>query len=508
MSKHSILRPNFCPVGERGGGAQLVGMARKISLLAMAIMVGAILVPSWAVAQNYVSGTTISLNSNYAGYSSTIGDASIFTLPKGMRVIVVGQVDGGYVVDTVPEWKDQKGAVKAGTITLVEDGINKAFPRPKKRFVVYPNVGESRVNADLVSANSELGRTLQKSLGTDFSEVGEGYLPDEEEPMGDSAAGAPKKSAHTVADGREATFKSAKQTKLLKSGAVLRSEPSQNGHLVASLGKGARVEALGEQGAWTKIKNGKDVAWIATEMLEGAIPKETKVASTSPAPKALPAVVTGENGCLKFDPGNYTLAKVKAFIKRQKSLENKDIKGLKESFMNFFGPLSLHLSNISGYPASVMMSQWSEETGWGAGGTFGKGETLNIAGVSCFDERESFVSREAKFSKSGKSVNISTNCGTLRPGVEGDMYKGYKNLIEAGYDYVHNLVDNPNMAKPYEKVREVVKNMNLSSREKADQVISAIAKGGYATNAHYKKNLLSIMSTNGYWKYDQKELCK
>lgn len=452
---------------------------------------------SAANGKTFQPGDVVTVNLKTFGYQVRAGGEPNFIVPAGERIRVIERVGDGYLVESVPEWKDAEGKRKAGYL-LLADEADKAIILPTVQFVVYPATSPKKSDAlSLVLREGPSKAPVKKSAAS--NQIPSFDFADSESESSQGNGGAhhssslPKQSAEAPA-----SVAAHSQLKLLKS-AYLRAGPSTNDAVVGSLKAGASVTVLETSGDWSRIENGSVKAWVRNDFLEGpALPAPQKTAAPTPP-------VHKKSGCVSFFPEKYNAQSVKAFVKQQNALNGsgEDIKKKKKLFFEYFAPLAAHLSGVSGYPSSVILAQFLEETGWGTSEVLGKAN--NLAGVSCFQEHKDFKTTTLNFSKSGKTVTVSAACFVERPKDEGFWYRSFPSLIQAGYAYVHNLVENQKTAANYQDIRAAIKNPNLTTVQRRRAVVAGLKK--YAPN-NYPAKISAHIAEFNLDKYDNAELCK
>ena len=91
--------------------------------------------------------------------------------------------------------------------------------------------------------------------------------------------------------------------------------------------------------------------------------------------------------CIPYNKNQYGEnggAQLASYIKEE---AKKGTKAKKAAFFRAFGPLAVKMQDETGYPASALLSQWAEETGWGVSSRLlRKGN--GIGGHSCFSKKE------------------------------------------------------------------------------------------------------------------------
>ena len=159
--------------------------------------------------------------------------------------------------------------------------------------------------------------------------------------------------------------------------------------------------------------------------------------------------------CIPYNKDQYGAnggAQLASFIQSE---AGKGTAAKKAAFYRAFGPLAVKMQDETGYPASALLSQWAEETGWGvASKLLRKGN--GIGGHSCFSRKDSYeypVFRKPGTKEPG-SVNVS--CTYKRPSAEGHYYLTFETLEDSAYAQVHNLLFNKGTQRNYGGIRAEV----------------------------------------------------
>ncbi len=423
-----------------------------------------------ANANNFKSGDILGLNGPSFAYANK-NDS--YTVPSGMRLRVVEKrADGSYIVQPISSWTAGNGQTRTGHLL---HGQNKIAVDENLRLTVYPSRNAQNDPTLVFFGHDPVAATAfktQSSTAPTFLSEG-------------------KSSGHTNASltqGQNPNNKTMVRVKTRGSDLIVRSGPSQNHAILSRLPNGSSVEVL-KSGDWSQIRGDDGIeGYVSSDYLE----------------RASAPMVSASGDCLNYNPEVYSGASVEKFTQAQRG--ERDTARKKKAFFDYFAPLALHLQEISGYPASVMLAQWSAETGWGTSNVLEKAK--NIAGQSCFG-----FSREVKKIKldfpNGKSATISRSCDQPRPASEKYWYFRYTSAADSGYAYVHNLVANPKTARPYSGVRKAVQKAargESSGQELRDEVIAGL--GSYATDPDYQKNLRAALARDRLARFDEMRTCR
>jgi len=211
--------------------------------------------------------------------------------------------------------------------------------------------------------------------------------------------------------------------------------------------------------------------------------------------------------CIPYNKDQYGKnggAQLAAYIKSE---SGKGTAAKKAAFYRAFGPLAVKMQDETGYPASALLSQWAEETGWGVSSRLlRKGN--GIGGHSCFSRKDSYeypVFRKPGTKEAG-SINVS--CTYARPSNEGHYYLTFETLEDSAYAQLQNLLFNPRTQRNYGGIRSAVHAANVA-KEKADPKKVLDGMIGYAAfPPDYPQKLYKRIERDDLKKYDQLTICK
>lgn len=415
---------------------------------------------------------------------SPSGGAS-YLVPPGNRLKILNIVPNtvnagqGYYVELVQD--------EGASLRLTDSEMTPVIDVTGKRFVVYPSAEPGQgSNLDL-----DHRQEAEDYLNNEVYESSPSQQVSNDQDSGQLVISSPSIHVKQKIIKEETAPTYVEAVAYVNAGVNVRSGPSENYHIVGSLSRGTRIEVVGTDGEWVKIKDPSGFAWVHGAFVEESAPSSPRV--------------TQPDECFEFDPNKYSSENLRAFIKRQQELDNnKEVEKKKREFFNYFSGFARHLSQVSGYPASVMLAQWAGETGWGTSNVLY--HTFNFSGKSCFTKNSGFESAKVSFSHSKKSFVVNRNCAHPRRKKEGGYYAGYKNLFEAGYDYVHNLVERPDKARYYPELRKAIKSKKLAGKDLAIAVANGLK--AHATDEKYIEKNLDHMNENNLYKYDLAGSCR
>lgn len=197
-------------------------------------------------------------------------------------------------------------------------------------------------------------------------------------------------------------------------------------------------------------------------------------------------------------------AKLAAYIKEE---AKKGTKAKKAAFYRAFGPLAVKIQDETGYPASALLSQWAEETGWGVNSRLlRKGN--GIGGHSCFREQNVVHYPVFRVPGTKKPGHIEASCTYKRPKNEGAYYLTFKTLEDSAYAQVQNILFNPKVQKNYGEARVEVFNRRKAG-EKPDPYKVIDGLDGYAAfPPTYQKLLKDRVRNDNLQRFDDLTICQ
>lgn len=172
-------------------------------------------------------------------------------------------------------------------------------------------------------------------------------------------------------------------------------------------------------------------------------------------------------------------------------------KDRKQAFIDYFGPQAVSLQKATGYPASLMLSQWAEESGWGSSSNFRA--LNNIAGHRCW---KSGARNQSKIEIPGFEREIQTQCV---PGTGGKiLYLKFESPLDATLSYMQNLLYNEGTARAYRSIRaEVTK----QKEQGVDWKKLMPGLKSYCPHAHYQRNIPNLLRRNNLELWEKRDLC-
>lgn len=448
-------------------------------------------------------GDTVAFNHEMFGYDVFSNGEVNFSLPKNARVKIIEDAgNGGYLIEVVKEW-EVNGQKKVGMIRLLDEEGDVLTSPEAQQFLIHPSDSDMK-GVSIIDRGGAKAVPVTNILSVPVGN--KHYRLDEEEPIGLHALNGSLREVRASVE---------KPNKMrISDGAYMRSGPSQNYKILDSLKKGTEVEVVESQNGWSRITNGSVKAWVHSDLLEdiSSVPspdtqKSVLLKLKGPVPRGAirPPILSTSKNCLTFRKADYSNARVKAFIKNQRVLNAQGKTAeRKREFFSFFAPFAVHLAEVSGYPASVILAQWIGETEWGASNVLEK--TNNIAGYSCFKKRDSYKKETIKFAHSGEEISYSYNCNHERPKSEKGYYKGFENIIDAGYAIVYNVVGKSGTKDSYGEIRTAINNKKLSPKQKTAMVLRGLNK--YATDRNYVSKISGHVDVNNLGRYDVMGTCK
>lgn len=269
-------------------------------------------------------------------------------------------------------------------------------------------------------------------------------------------------------------------------------------------------------------------AWKLSDFFVTTDSQEEPPATVGPGGESLPITVpwsTGEEAPAKMAPAKEEPAKtepvktesIKPEAKKQEEtkpcvsgnclplpkLPAPDFKAIPqgkarvEAFKNYYGPLAVALQKATGYPASLMISQWAEESGWGSSTNYRV--MNNIAGHRCWKAGEK---RVIKVQIPGMEKEIVTSCE--RNGKGGILYLKFPNPIDSTLSYIQNLMYAENTAKAYQSIRAEVAKAKPGLVEWRKMMPGLRS---YCPWDQYQVNIPNILRNNKLEEWEKKEVC-
>ena len=211
--------------------------------------------------------------------------------------------------------------------------------------------------------------------------------------------------------------------------------------------------------------------------------------------------------CIPYNKDQYGEnggAQLSAYINEE---AKKGTRAKKAAFFRAFGPLAVKMQDETGYPASALLSQWAEETGWGVSSRLlRKGN--GIGGHSCFSRRAEVNYDVFRVPGTKNPGVIKASCTYQRPSNEGAYYLTFKTLEDSAYAQVQNILFNPRVQRNYRKARNEIF-QSVEEKRKADPAAVLMGLDGYAAfPADYKEQLVKRVRREKLEVYDQLTICQ
>ncbi len=213
------------------------------------------------------------------------------------------------------------------------------------------------------------------------------------------------------------------------------------------------------------------------------------------------------NKCIPYKReqfGKHGGANIAAYVK---AAEKKGgAKAKKAAFYRAFAPLAVKIQSDTGYPASALLAQWAEETGWGTSRLLRKGN--GIGGHSCFKRKSVVKYHVFKVPGKEKSGNINASCTYPRPKNEKHYYLTFETLEDSAYAQVQNLLYRKSTQKYYGKARHEISSA-IQERRLANprKVIDGLY--GYAAfPPSYRNSLKKRIKRDNLERFDKITICK
>ncbi len=211
--------------------------------------------------------------------------------------------------------------------------------------------------------------------------------------------------------------------------------------------------------------------------------------------------------CIPYNKDQYGKdggAQMAAYIKQE---ERKGTAAKKAAFYRAFGPLAVKMQDETGYPASALLSQWAEETGWGVRSNLLR-QGNGIGGHSCFSRKGSYDYPVFRKPGTKEPGNIKVSCTYPRPRNEKHFYLTFETLEDSAYAQVHNLLFNEKTVENYGGIRAEVHAANIAKR-KADPRKVLDGMVGYAEfPPDYPDKLYERIERDDLKRFDNLTICK
>jgi len=217
-----------------------------------------------------------------------------------------------------------------------------------------------------------------------------------------------------------------------------------------------------------------------------------------------PIVDNGNEGgpCVNYDEKLYKKSTSEgiAWMNKEGNSANK-----KQNFINYMAPIAVKVQQKTGLPASLIMAQAIQETGWGTSNLFAKGNAA--FGHSCWSKQSSHTRKVQISDSPAEFKDIKVKCKKKRPSSEGGRYLTFENMEDSVWAYADNVLYNEKTAKYYGKVRYAVKKAALEGKAASYRdVIPGLSS--YAADPGYQKKLGRLIKSKNLYKFDNLKLCE
>lgn len=222
--------------------------------------------------------------------------------------------------------------------------------------------------------------------------------------------------------------------------------------------------------------------------------------------------VEGEN-CVSFNEEEYGEEGGKKLGDAVRAGMQEGTAAKKEAFFKQMAPLAIRIQTKTGMPASLLLAQWAQETGWGVGSSNGSSprndilEDHNIiAGHSCWTRSETPEDMAISEDLDLGVTTINTRCNVERPANEGGFYLSFDTFEEGAYAHVQNLLKNPGTADAYEQIRQI-HSRAVENGQVADSLAMADGLSDYAADPNYVTSIKRLINDNDLQKFDAFSIC-
>ncbi len=316
----------------------------------------------------------------------------------------------------------------------------------------------------------------------------------------------------------------------------IRREPGMNYKIKGKIpcrsksGKRTKISVLGHDSnsGWYYVNYGNTKGWVSSNFVE--VESEDLLNSVKVVREAFKGIKnTGRLGifcgqglddntsCMIVDHSffqNKTSAKKIAEEMQAADRHSKQEK--KRKFKELFGPIAVHIQTLTGWPASVTLSQMALETNWGTSNVFKR--LNNFGGHSCTrmninarrEVRNISLKRYLRTNphsmgsiiKEKNRVFLKTPCTYPRPKNEGYFYRSFESVLDAAYLYADNVLAN----SAYKNAQGYIAAAHKKGqRPDPYEVIRGL--GAYAADKNYRTKLKNIMKANDFGTYNNVKEC-
>lgn len=227
--------------------------------------------------------------------------------------------------------------------------------------------------------------------------------------------------------------------------------------------------------------------------LPSHIPTRINTGDTIPRP----------SGCIEFDKDFYKQPDSGKIVASNLRVS----RNTKADFIRIYAPLAVYMQQQSGWPASALLAQWADETGWGRSTQVRVNN--NIAGHSCFGPmagRTRISYPVDSPSPQYITPKIKVDCTYKRP--EGARYHTFDSMLDSAKAHVYNVLDNPRTNRWYSQARAEV-NRALLAEEKPDPKKVVLGLNGYAAaGTSYINRVIGHIEYNDFEAYDDLTICE
>lgn len=206
-------------------------------------------------------------------------------------------------------------------------------------------------------------------------------------------------------------------------------------------------------------------------------------------------------GCVDFDEDFYNQRN----SGQKMASEIRSYSGKKGPFIRYFGPLAVYVQQKTGYPASALLAQWADETGWGTSKQVRVNN--NIGGHSCWKKNRGYKYPTKPPIPMYLTPRIDVSCTYKRPRGEGGRYMTFQNIREAALSQVYNILDNPGTERNYGEARLEVKKSFLKGKKPDPYKVIDGLDGYAAFPPNYQARLKAHIKRNNFERFDQLTIC-
>jgi uncharacterized FlgJ-related protein len=174
----------------------------------------------------------------------------------------------------------------------------------------------------------------------------------------------------------------------------------------------------------------------------------------------------------------------------------------KKAFLHYWGPHAVMIQEKSGFPASVLLAQWAEESFWGSSNLYVNAH--NLSGHFCPARKAGEIYEyEVKFGDYSRVMVAQCGGDTAQKGSRALVFS---NPVDSAWAHAYNLTQAPSRAATYKQIRAEVAKASPGQPADWRKIIPELNRH-YAPGQSYGRKIADHITSKSLDAWEKAKLC-